>query len=235
VTRVICSLCNVKIIHSEETRHQLEVIHINSVNIKFLPLGGYIEYYPNEISLVEARRKMNIPEGNFVYIFFGRIEPYKGVLDLLETFKDLSLKDSSLIVAGPCDDQKLKDALKQYENFPDIKIITEYVPDQDIQIFLNSADVVVCPFKYITNSSTVLLAGSFGKAVIAPLIGNIKDLPEEIGLFYNPQKVSLSDVLGTAYSRRNVMRSKGKTAYDYIKSISWKDIADDLVKIYRSL
>jgi glycosyltransferase involved in cell wall biosynthesis len=57
-----------------------------------------------------------------------------------------------------------------------IKLNLNYLDDDQIQYFLNAADVVVLPYKKLTNSGVLFLAMSFGKPVICSDQGSASEI-----------------------------------------------------------
>jgi glycosyltransferase involved in cell wall biosynthesis len=55
------------------------------------------------------------------------------------------------------------------------------VPENDVQRYLRAADLVVLPFKEITNSASALLALSFDRPVLVPARGAMGELQTVAG------------------------------------------------------
>ncbi len=47
-------------------------------------------YYENKIDRVEGRKILSISDSRPVFLFLGTIRPYKGVIELIKTFKELN-------------------------------------------------------------------------------------------------------------------------------------------------
>ena len=58
---------------------------------------------------------------------------------------------------------------------PNIVVVKDRIADNDIQVYMNAADVVVFPFRQVSNSAAVILAKSFYKPTICMNLGNISD------------------------------------------------------------
>ncbi len=59
---------------------------------------------------------------------------------------------------------------------PRVRLALGHVPDQDVQHYLRAADLVVLPFRDITNSASALLALSFDRPVLVPARGAMGEL-----------------------------------------------------------
>ncbi len=202
---------------------------IEEKKISVIPHGHYISYYKNKVSKKEARKKLNIKEDKFVYLFFGAIRKYKGILELIKSFKKIKKKDSLLLIVGDTskDPSLKKDILKLKDN----SIITklEFIEEDKIQYYFNSADVVVFPFNKITNSGSLLLAMSFKKPIICKNIGAPSEIVNDrIGILYNENKLEDSMIK----IRKKDLESMGKAAFKKAKKYNWKLIAKKHKKVY---
>ena len=118
-------------------------------------------------------------------------------------------KNIKLIIAGklPDDsDRSMERILNIYRKklIGYLKINADFIKKEEVQYYFNCADVVVAPFTRITTSSSVILASSFGKPIICPKIGNLKDLPDNIGFFYNPRNDDgLLECMKQAINKKN--------------------------------
>ena len=210
----------------------------NSDKIWVVPHGNYIECYENNLSQAQARKKLNLPTSGTVLLFFGLIRPYKGVLELVEIFEELQPKQTQLLIVGKVwqDSQELGDILQtKAENNHHLKFIPGFVPDEDIQIYMNAADVVVFPYRDILTSGAVLLAMSFGKACLAPNICCISDTLDDLGAFlYNPeQENGLIDALSDAIQPREKLISLGAHNYQLAQKLNWNSVAQMTIQVYR--
>ena len=62
-----------------------------------------------------------------------------------------------------------------------------YIPDDELQVYLLASDVVAAPYLEILSSGTAMLALSFGRPMVAPRRGFLKDvITRDCGLLYDP-------------------------------------------------
>lgn len=155
----------------------------NPDKIDVIPHGNYLSTYPNEISANEARRELGLPQDVPVLLFVGLIRPYKNVPRLVETFStEFPDAEARLVVAGSASSDALERNVRDAAaTDPRVQLHLEYIPDEDLQIYLNAADAVVLPYRDILTSGSAVLAMSFGRPIVAPNIGTIRDVVEEEG------------------------------------------------------
>lgn len=140
-----------------------EFIVFSGVNAKLrthkLRLGGY----PFDMSGGQG-------EG---LLFFGRIEPYKG-LDLLAQIVELLRARGNMVpvvVAGKGDDPSLG-KLAAIEN---VSIINRFVEEEELDRLISGAAVCLVPYKSATQSGVIVKAYSFCKPVVAFDVGALSE------------------------------------------------------------
>jgi beta-1,4-mannosyltransferase len=229
--RVVLSLSNRIHSHNHYTRRILETTYHRGDNVSVVPLGNYVGYYPNQISRLEARRQLGVPDDAFVYLFLGLIRPYKGVEDLIDVFKKLETPTSQLLVVGRVFGAGYtEELLNRIQNNPAIKLVPEFVPDEAIQIYMNACDVCVLPYRNITTSSAAVLALSFGRPVIVPAIASFPELvTPETGILYDP---SSPDGLVSALRQARQQSWSEARIIDYVRQFDWDRLGPKLADLY---
>jgi glycosyltransferase involved in cell wall biosynthesis len=101
---------------------------------------------------------------------------------LIGTFRALPDRDVRLVVAGRPNSSELGRAIRAAAG-EDERIILrlEFVPDDDIQVYLKAADLVALPFLDVLNSASALLALSFDRPVLVPARGSMAELQHTVG------------------------------------------------------
>lgn len=141
----------------------------------------YKNFYLNTISKEEARETLQIDKDKFVFLFLGQIRPYKNVTGLIKAFKELNDENSILLIAGTLHRDMKNLISEEIENNDRIKLYDKFIKNEDLQYFLNSADIVVTPYNQIFNSGSVFLNLSFNKPTLAPELLIFKELEKTIG------------------------------------------------------
>lgn len=232
---VAVNLTDSVIVHCEAAR-QLLYEHFKRRNHVFIvPHPHYIGIYPNLITKQEARARLELGQDQTVFVFLGGIRPNKGIEFLAEAFKQLHETDLRLVIAGapwPPPDyiQLLTETIK---DDPRIHFIPQHIPDDEMQIYLNAADVFVFPFSSILTSGSTILAMSFGQPVIVPALGCIKELvTPDVGILYSPGDLS-SLRSSLRKSTELDLQEMGKCALKKVQSNTWEEIAKQTMLAYR--
>lgn len=148
-----------------------------------VPHGHFRGFFEDGISQAEARARLDLPATGRVLLFFGQIRPYKGLEALLDAFAAAGLEDTTLLIAGRPNRRSDHAARIQarIEAMANVKPALTFVPNEAIQLYMRAADLVVCPFERILNSGSVILALSFDRPVLAPALGALPELADEVG------------------------------------------------------
>lgn len=147
----------------------------------YIPHPNYKGYYANAIEKNEAREKLHISAESSVFLFLGQIRKYKNLPSLIEAFQQLNFPGKVLLIAGELHQEVKKEVLSSIGANREIVFYNGFIKDEDLQIFLNAADIVVTPYKKIFNSGSILLNLSFDRPTLAPDLYAIADMKEHVG------------------------------------------------------
>lgn len=196
-----------------------------------IPHGNYIGVYPNTISREEARHRLNVPEASRVFLFLGRIEPYKGVFELIDAFKELP-EDCRLVIAGKVANPDLLPELEaRVAGNSTIQLHAKRIPDDEMQVFFNAANVVVFPFRNILTSGSLILAMSFGKAVVAPQLSSLEEILPQNGVRWSDPEDSGSLAAALIAWKRGTTDLGGEVNRTRATDWSWKKIASTCLSL----
>jgi beta-1,4-mannosyltransferase len=118
-------------------------------------------------------------------LFIGRIERYKGVLELIQVVQGMARADVELRVVGrPTDDMRSEiDAAMTTGsgNGPRLSAVLEFVSDATMVQEITSSRLVVLPYREMHNSGILLVALSLGRPVLVPAGCVAEELAGEVG------------------------------------------------------
>jgi glycosyltransferase involved in cell wall biosynthesis len=134
-------------------------------------------------------------------LFFGRIEPYKGIDVLLAAFRMVRAcrPEARLVVAGgghlapiPADCAE------------GVNAINRFIEDGEIRPLFENAAFVVLPYRSGTQTGVLPLAAAFGLPAVVSRVGALPDLVEDgvTGILVDP-----GDVAGLAAAMRRLLDS----------------------------
>ena len=156
-------------------------------------------------------------------LFFGRIEPYKGLPILLDAWAELAPRfpDWKLVVAGGGDVSGLRERL----NAPRIELINRFVSDAEVGALMRRAAIVALPYLSATQSGVIPTAFPFEKAIAATAVGGIPDLIRdgETGLLVEPNHAAaFRDALERLMTDAELRARLGKAGADFARTeLNW--------------
>ena len=222
------------IVHCQAAVDSVESHFGRNPNIHIIPLPSYASVHPNKITRSQAREALQLTDNQFVITFVGGIRPNKGIEDLIEAFKLWQCEDAVLLIAGrPFPPEKYIQQLQLIsKSDKSIHLNATELNDDQLQCYLNAADVVALPFREVLTSSSVVLAMSFSRPVIVPSMGCLPELVDEnIGFLYEPHNIlDLQAALERAYMSDT--KSMGAMARKHIDVHDWSMMAQKTAALY---
>jgi len=188
-----------------------------------------------------CRSSLDIPQEARVVLFFGLIRRYKGVDRLLAAFELLAkAEDLYLVIAGSTSPElarELDAAIERSEAKARIRFRPRFSSDPELAALLRMADIVVFPYQHVYQSSALLLAMSFGKAIIAsdiPGLAEYLDAGVE-GVLCDTEKPThlAREILALARedARREALGAAAREVS--LELYGWEGIAAQIQAIYR--
>jgi glycosyltransferase involved in cell wall biosynthesis len=139
-----------------------------------------------------------------------------------------------LIAGGTWPPESYVDKLRRLaEADPSIILRAERIADEEIQLYLNAADVMVYPFREVLTSSSVIMAMSFGRPVIVPRMGCLPELVgPDAGFIYEPGDVADLEARLKAAAAAG-LPAMGAAAARRANLYTWGDLAHATLKVYQ--
>jgi len=146
-------------------------------------------------------------EGPLKIMTFGKFGTYKkveGLIEAVEKVRASTNRELEIVIAGtdnPNTKGYLESVRNEYSHVQNLTF-TGYVEEEDVPVIFSESAMVVFPYTSTTGSSGVLhQAGSYGKAVVMPDLGDLSLLVKDEGYqgeFFNPDS---SESLAVAIER----------------------------------
>lgn len=172
----------------------------------------------------------------FVFLFFGRIEPYKGLSVLLESTRTLSEEGHrfALIIAGAGD----LGPPEAWAGLP-VTVLNRFIADEEIRAVFDRANMVILPYLEGTQTGVVPVAAAFERAAVVTRVGALPELVEHdrTGFVVDPDDSrALSMAMRTALGDPERMSRMGKEARRYMEErYAWPIVGRQLSQVYRSI
>ncbi|MDO6603498.1 glycosyltransferase [Arenibacter palladensis] len=186
-----------------------------------------------------------LPEGPKQIMAFGKFGTYKKVeilIEAVEIIRNRSNMDLEIVIAGtdsPNTPGYLAGIKKRYQHIPQIRF-TGYVAEEDVPVIFAESAVAVFPYTSTTGSSGVLhQAGSYGKAVALPDLGDLSILVKEEGYkgeFFKPDSAeSLANAIENILKDDFYRIQLGMNNYKAACSLPMSEIAKMYVNYFKAI
>jgi glycosyltransferase involved in cell wall biosynthesis len=216
-----------------------------SDNVTLIPHGSFeTPQSPN----------FDLPAGPKKVMAFGKFGTYKKVEILIEAIQKIRETNNDpieLVIAGtdsPNTPGYLQSVKERYAHVPGITF-TGYVEENQVEKIFSESAIVAFPYTSTTGSSGVLhQAGSYGKAVVMPDLGDLALLVKDEGYkgeFFNPGSVlSLANAISSILEDDVYRVRIAMTNYKAACALSMGNIVDmylnkfeqiEMIKLERAL
>jgi D-inositol-3-phosphate glycosyltransferase len=209
-----------------------------------LPASDVILELEPDRTVDELRQELKIAPGQPVVMFFGTLAKYKGVEQLIKAFPIIhQASNARLVIAGfPAKDvnpDELKALAAELGVADHISWSLQYYPNERIAPLLELANVLIYPYRAITQSGALKLAYMCGKPVVATSVGGLPDVVEEGGTgFVVPpdDPVSLAKATIQIVCDPKLAQQMGQRA-KYLSEVrySWNVVTKKMHEVFENL
>jgi len=174
-------------------------------------------------------------------LFVSRLMPQKGIDTLINAcgiLKEKEIKDFSLTVVGDGHQRTLMEELINKNGLKDFVNHLGWINLENLPDIYRSADIFILPSSMEGMPSVVLQAMASGLPIIATRVDGFKEILEENvnGFFaeYNNPK-DLADQIEKLIKSKELRDKMSKKSLEKAKNFSWDYIADQYLKLYKSM
>lgn len=171
-------------VHSEAAAEGVRRLGVE-VDLLVVPHGVYDIFDLTGIERRVARGIIGgLEDGCIAVLFFGHLEPRKGLVEFLDaarllqddtSFRFIVAGGSSLASHGARYVERLEEAKKA----ANVIVHDRRIPFEEVENYFAACDIVALPYLEGTTSGVLKLALAFGKPVVATRVG---DFPEQVPL-----------------------------------------------------
>ena len=217
--------------------------YVNILEFKYF--APNVELIPHGTFEILDEPDYSLPKGPLQIMTFGKFGTYKKVEGMIEAVELVRAKtglDLEVVIAGtdnPNVPGYLAKVQEDYKHVPNVRF-TGYVEESEVPTLFNESAVVVFPYTSTTGSSGVLhQAGSYGKAVVMPDLGDLALLVQDEGYkgeFFEPTSVkSLANAIEAIVTNEHYRLDLAKTNYKAATAHPMSQIADMYLEQFQKL
>lgn len=208
---------------------------------KNLPQGfcphPIFDNYGEKLSFEVAKQKLKLDPNIRYLLFFGFIRDYKGLDLLINAFADERLRKFpvKLLVAGEyysSPEPYLK--LIKDNNLEDlIELRTDFIPDDEVNLYFSAADMVVQPYKSATQSGVTQIGYHFNKPMLVTNVGGLSEIiPDgKIGYVVEPDCLEIANALVDFFEKDRLIEFEANVVEEK-KKFSWANMVNTFFDVY---
>ncbi len=237
------------VVSTESERAEVESLSAGANGrIAVIPPGVDLSVF-HPYPRAQARRELEIPAGDKMMLFVGRIEPLKGVDTLLRALQLMQQKGEmpahlclSIIGGDPAKPRETRHAeleklmaLRDEFGLSDVVTFLGRRAQQTLHCYYASADVVVMPSHHESFGMVALEAMACGTPVIASDVGGLAQLVRdgETGfLVPGRDPAAMAERLCCLLSDDELRARLGRQAADYAEGYGWAGITRQIIELY---
>lgn len=153
--------------------------NISGEKVSVIPCGVNMEVF-RPFSKIDSRKKLDIDVNEKIALYVGRLDPVKGIYQLLQALKGIKYKFPFRLVVAGGNEEEINE-LKQYCRRLQLKIPVNFVGPVEYQMlpyYYNAADFLVLPSYYESFGLVALEALACGTPVLAADVGDLGNIIE---------------------------------------------------------
>jgi len=216
----------------------LELFDVNEDKIVVVHHGLTNRFTEENHSDINVLKKYGI-HSKFI-LFVGERRPHKNIVNLIKAFKILlnSVKEKLqlLIIGKGYSNYTEPEKIIVKENLNSKVVLTGFVPDNELQILYQEAEMLVLPSFYEGFGFPLIEAMTLKTPVLGSNRTSIPEIIGNAGLLFNPDNV---DELATKMKlliQNNTLKKKIITkGFQRAKQFTWQNVARQTLEIYKEV
>lgn len=237
MTELTCKRARRILAISQSTADDLNsLLKIPAHKIDVTPLGyDRDRYQPLPQAQVEDfRQKHELPERFWFYL--GTIEPRKNLVTLLDAYAQLPESERLPLYIGGGLGWKTDDffaAIKRHQ-LEESVIRTGFIPDEDIALWYNAADVFLYPSVFEGFGLPVLEAMACGTPVVTSNVSSLPEVADGAGLCLPPHDTTAwTETLRSVYHDAAWRQAAREAGLQKAQQFRWETTAQQTLDSYR--
>lgn len=199
-----------------------EKYHFKDTDIVTIPHGRF-SYYKNI-----AKRADDNYDDKIHFLFFGRIEEYKGLNLLYDSYALIEKKYSNKCDLRIVGSGNFSEYANKYNQLKNVEIINRWINDEEVMPFFRKKNtVLVIPYIKASQSGVIPIAMEAKCPIIATNVGGLCEQIQNKrnGLLCEPNVDSLYKMLEYSINNMNECLEMVETAYMELDNLNWDKLA----------
>ncbi|PTX91103.1 hypothetical protein [Opitutus sp. ER46] len=230
VYRWMLRRASVVIAHSSASLAALAHMAPGIRRLRLIPHGDLAACFPFLPTKSDARRQLGISSGHRLVLMFGRVEPYKGVLEAMEAWSRHRFP-ASLWVCGAASSAAFAERVRETADRCGAVLDLRNLPPSELAVRIAACDAVLFNYTSVFTSGAACLARSLGKPILLPDRLVTIDLDEPSANVF--RFTDLNPAFGAVLARALDTPADTAGASAWRAATSWQVVAAKTAAAYR--
>jgi glycosyltransferase involved in cell wall biosynthesis len=220
---------------------------VDERKVHIIPHGNsnwLLKHFSQDHNWDALRQRYGLQAGQPVVLFFGLLAPSKGIEDLIEAFALVRQSSGAkLLIAGYPTKHfnmvELKQKIADLNLAEHVVLDPRYIPLEEVGALMSLATVAVYPYRSSTQSGALQVAYTFGRPVVATMVGGLPEAVEHgrSGFLVPPESPSaLAQGILKLVNNRELTMVMGEYARHLSETrFSWRSVAQRMIQVYDGL
>lgn len=238
LAKYFCAAVDAFITMSDSVLKDLDQFDKNKPRI--MTLHPIYDNFGQQVEKADARKKLHLPEGDKILLFFGFIRDYKGLDLLLKALADSRLKEMGVkaMIAGEfyCDPEPYEKLISELDIDDRIFRFMDFIPDDEVRYYFGASDMVVQPYKHATQSGVTQICYHFDKPMLVTDVGGLAEIvpDQKVGYVTEPEPQAIADAIFDFYSA-NREEAYTNTVQTEKKRFGWDVLTKEIFSLQSRL
>ncbi len=231
--------------HTQASRRRLiDEFEVAPSKIWHIPHGPLQPLYGDSEGNVPVGEVVDVDPAEPLVVLFGILRPYKGYDFLLRAWPQVQrhVEAAQLAIVGRANEsvqQDIESLVADLGVDASVARVYRYVSEEELHSVIQAADILVYPYRDITQSGALFTGMSAGKAIVATNVGGFTETLRDgetgrIVEFGDTEQLAatLTDLLTDPSLRAKMGRAVKR---DLQERFSWEKIAEQTQECYQSV
>jgi glycosyltransferase involved in cell wall biosynthesis len=117
-----------------------------------------------------------------------------------------------------------------------IELRTDFIPDDEVNLYFSAADMIVQPYKSATQSGVTQIGYHFNKPMLVTNVGGLSEIIADgkIGYVVEPKIQDIADALVDFYENDRMTEFETNMIEEK-KKFSWSNMVDTFLSVYHQI
>lgn len=197
------------------------------------------ETYGEQVTMFDARKKLNLNADDKIILFFGLIRHYKGLDILLEAMAndDVKKQNIKLLIAGEFyeDKKPYLDLIAKHNLQDSIVLHDKFIANEDVRYYFCASNLIAQTYRNATNSGVTMVGYYYEKPMLVTNVGGLVEIVpnQKCGYVVETDAEKIAEKI-LDYFTNNKEKEFTENVKLEKKKYEWQTFIDKLLELYKA-